>query len=180
MRFEESFRCNSEQEMLDNNLCCTYPEECSGTHNLDLQVSSLEYIMMWKILSGKNSTNLNMLHFLDYYQHMYGTPAETTKLNLIRDIEADLVKNTKDLCSVQQVQFFGNYRGTNAVAWEILLKSMPKLQSLEFHFWAGEPFFDIISENCSNLRELILYKQRQGQRWQPNLIDQPSENQLVA
>ena len=111
---------------------------------------------------------------------MYGTPAETTKLNLIRDIEADLVKNTKDLCSVQQVQFFGNYRGTNAVAWEILLKSMPKLQSLEFHFWAGEPFFDIISENCSNLRELILYKQRQGQRWQQNLIDQPSALKLVG
>ena len=61
---------------------------------------------------------------------MYGTPAETTKLNLIRDIEADLVKNTKDLCSVQQVQFFGNYRGTNAVAWEILLKSMPTQISL--------------------------------------------------
>jgi len=44
---------------------------------------------------------------------------------------------------------------------------------LEFHFWAGEPFFDIISENCSNLRELILYKQRQG-RCSKDLIKIPS------
>ena len=90
-------------------------------------------------------------------------------------MENDLVKNTKIVSNIQQVQFFGNYRGTNAPTWDILLRSMSRLQSLELHFWSGELFFDIIAENCLGLRELILYRLRQGRATKdldklPNLV----------
>ena len=84
------------------------------------------------------------------------------RLNLYRDIEQELVRNTKSIANIQQIQFFATYRGFNAGTWATLLQAMPRLQSLELHYWVGETFFDIIRENCTGLRELILFRQRQG------------------
>ena len=67
--YRQKHRTILDKEMLDNHICCTYPEECSGRHNLDLQVPNLEFIMIWRILVGKTPTNLNMLHFLDQYHN---------------------------------------------------------------------------------------------------------------
>ena len=175
--YRQKHRSILDKEMLDNDLCCTYPEECSGRHNLDLQVPNLEFIMVWKILVGKNSTNLNLLHFLDQYhscimmqEMIFSVPpskslnfGEHNRLNLLRDVERELLKKPENVVSnVQQLQFFATYRGTNAPTWACLLPAMPRLQSLELHFWVGERFLEIIQENCSGLRELILYRQRQG------------------
>merc|ERR1719394_1772001 len=111
-----------------------------------------------------------------------GNSGDNSRQNFIRDVEKDLVKNVKLVTNVQQLQFFGTYRGSNAGTWATLLSSMIRLQSLELHFWAGEAFFDIIADNCQvgcnisigqnnteilqfncqGLRELILYRQRQG------------------
>ena len=97
------------------------------------------------------------------------------RLNLYRDIEQELIKNTKSVANVQQIQFFATYRGFNSGTWRTLLQAMPKLQSLELHYWVGDNFFDIIRENCSGLRELILFRQRQGRASKdleriPNLV----------
>ena len=171
--YRQKHRSILDKEMLDNDLCCTYPEECSGRHNLDLQVPNLEFIMVWKILIGKNSTNLNLLHFLDQYhscimmhEMIFSVPPsrfDSNRMNLLRDVERDLLKKPESVVSnVQQLQFFATYRGTNAPTWATLLAAMPRLQSLELHFWLGDKFFEVIRENCSGLRELILYRQRQG------------------
>ena len=66
------------------------------------------------------------------------------------------------VANIKQLQFFATYRGFNHQAWSVLLASMGKLQSLELHFWVGDNFFDTIRENCTQLRELILFRQRQG------------------
>jgi len=172
--YRQKHRTILDKEMLDNELCCTYPEECSGRHNLDLAVSNLEFVMVWKILVGKSATNLNLLPFLDQYHNSImvqdmmfpsGPPKGIgwdNRLNLYRDIEQELVKNTKSIANIQQIQFFATYRGFNSGTWGPLLQSMPKLQSLELHYWVGETFFDIIRESCTGLRELILFRQRQG------------------
>ena len=178
--YRQKHRTILDKDMIENNICCTYPEECSGRHNLDLQVSSLEQVLVWQILVGKTPHHLNMLHWLDQYhssmmvQEMMitgilsnlssitGTQADISRQNITRDVERELVKNIKMVANVQQVQFFGTYRGCNAPTWSTLLTSMPRLQSLELHFWTGECFFDIIKDTCEGLRELILYRQRQG------------------
>jgi len=67
--YRQKHRTILDKDMLDNDLCCTYPEECSGRHNLDLAVSNLEFVMVWKILVGKSATNLNLLPFLDQYHN---------------------------------------------------------------------------------------------------------------
>ena len=85
-----------------------------------------------------------------------------SKIYFYKDIERALIKKTKAVINIQQIQFFATYRGSNAYTWRTLLQAMPKLQSLELHFWEGESFFDIIMENCTCLRELILYRQRQS------------------
>jgi len=172
--YRQKHRTTLDKEMVDNALCCTYPEECSGKHNWDLLVSNTEFIMVWKILVGKAATSLNLLPFLDQYQHSImvqdmmfpqGPPKGIgwdTKLNLYRDIEAELVKDTKVVANIRQLQFFATYRGFNSQAWSSLLSGMARLQSLELHFWVGDNFFQTIQESCTNLRELILYRQKQG------------------
>ena len=125
--YRQKHRSILDKEMLDNDLCCTYPEECSGAHNLDLQVSNMELIMMWKILQGRNNVSLNMLHFLDQYHNsmmvqemmitgllgsysnstITGTKEDKSRISLIRDVENDLVKNVKTVANVQHLQFFG-------------------------------------------------------------------------
>ena len=87
--------------------------------------------------------------------------SDINRQNLIRDVERELVKNTKMLAGVTQVQFFGTYRGCNAPTWSTLLAAMPRLTSLELHFWTGEKIFEVIRDTCPRLRELILYRQRQ-------------------
>jgi len=185
--YRQKHRTILDKDMLDNELCCTYPEECSGTHGLDLGVTNLEFVMLWKILVGKSATNLNLLPFFDQYHNSImvqdmmfpsGPPKGIgwdNRLNLYRDIEQELIKNTKSVANVQQIQFFATYRGFNSGTWRTLLQAMPKLQSLELHYWVGENFFDIIRENCSGLRELILFRQRQGRASKdleriPNLV----------
>jgi len=172
--YRQRHRTTLDKEMFDNEVCCTYPEECSGKHNWDLLVSNMEFIMVWKILVGKSATSLNLLPFLDQYHNSImvqdmmfpqGPPKGIgwdTKLNLYRDIEAELLKDTKVVANIKQLQFFATYRGFNHQAWSILLASMGRLQSLELHFWIGDNFFDTIRENCTQLRELILFRQRQG------------------
>lgn len=172
--YRQRHRTTLDKEMFDNDVCCTYPEECTGKHSWDLLVSNTEFIMIWKILVGKNATNLNLLPFLDQYHNSImvqdmmfpqGPPKGIgwdTKLNLYRDIETELVKETKMVSNIRQIQFFATYRGFNSQVWGTLLSSMVKLQSLELHFWVGENFFETIRETCGNLRELILYRQRQG------------------
>ena len=136
--------------------------------------------MVWRILVGKTATSLNMLHFLDQYHNsmmvqemmitgilsslasITGSADIRTRYNLIRDVERDLVRQPKLVAGVQQLQVFGTYRGCNAVTWAALLPAMPRLQSLELHFWTGECFFDVIADTCLGLRELILFRQRQG------------------
>ena len=180
--YRQKHRTILDKDMIENDLCCTYPEECSGRHNLDLRVSHLEQVLVWQILVGKTPTNLNMLHWLDQYHsrmlqqemmithqlssfdHMIlsiGQQADKN-INVTRDVERELVKNIKMVANVQQVQFFATYRGCNAPTWSTVLTSMPRLQSLELHFWTGECFFDIIKDTCEGLRELILSRQRQG------------------
>lgn len=172
--YRQRHRTTLDKEMFDNEVCCTYPEECSGKHNWDLLVSNIEFIMIWKILVGKNATSLNLLPFLDQYHNSImvqdmmfpqGPPKGIgwdTKLNLYRDIEAELVKDPKMVANIRQVQFFATYRGFNSSVWATLLASMDRLQSLELHFWVGDNFFETIKCCCSQLRELILFRQRQG------------------
>ena len=38
--YRQKHRSILDKEMLDNDLCCTYPEECSGRHNLEMQVQN--------------------------------------------------------------------------------------------------------------------------------------------
>ena len=169
--YRQKHRTILDKEMLDNDLCCS--AECSDFHSLDLLVPNLEFILIWKILLGKNSTNLNMLHLLDQYHNgimmhelSFAVPLsrfDSSRMNLLRDVEKELLKKPDSVVSnIKQLQFFATYRGTNAPSWATLLAAMPRLQSLELHFWQGEKFFEIIQENCSGLRELILYRQRQG------------------
>ena len=120
----------------------------------------MEFIMVWKILVGKNSTNLNLLHFLDQYhscimmqEMIFSVPPskgfgfDNNRINLLRDVEKELLKKPENVVSnVQQLQFFATYRGTNAPTWATLLPAMPRLQSLELHFWIGDRFFEIIEE----------------------------------
>jgi len=172
--YRQKHRTILDKDMLYNDLCCTYPEECSGRHGLDLGVNNLEFVMLWKILVGKSAINMNLLPFLDQYHNSImvqdmmfpsGPPKGIgwdNRLNLYRDIEQELIKNTKFVANVHQIQFFATYRGFNSATWGTLLQAMPKLQSLELHYWVGDNFFDIIRENCSRLRELILFRQRQG------------------
>ena len=194
--YRQKHRSIVDKEMLDNNICCTYPEECSGPHSLDLQVPNLELIMLWKILQGRSNASLNMIHFLEQYHNsmmvhemmitgllgnynnsaITGTKEDKSRLGLIIDVERDLVKNSKIVASVQHLQFFGTYRGDNVSNWSTLLPAMTRLQSLELHFWTGETFFDIIADNCLGLKELILYRQRQGRTTKdlervPHLVD---------
>ena len=65
--YRQKHRTILDKEMIDNEICCTYPEECSGSHNLDLQVSNLEQVLVWQILVGRSPTHLNMLHWMDQY-----------------------------------------------------------------------------------------------------------------
>lgn len=172
--YRQRHRTTLDKEMFDNEVCCTYPEECSGKHNWDLLVSNTEFIMVWRILVGKAATSLNLLPFLDQYHNSImvqdmmfpqGPPKGIgwdTKLNLYRDIEQELVRDPKLVHNIRQLQFFATYRGFNSLAWSSLLGSMARLQSLELHFWVGENFFDTIRESCLGLRELILFRQRQG------------------
>ena len=38
--YRQKHRSILDKEMLDNSLCCTYPEECSGRHRPDLSVTN--------------------------------------------------------------------------------------------------------------------------------------------
>ena len=67
--YRQKHRTILDKDMLDNDLCCTYPEECSGRHGLDLGVNNLEFVMLWKILVGKSAINMNLLPFLDQYHN---------------------------------------------------------------------------------------------------------------
>ena len=68
--YRQSHKTILDVSMMENDICCTLPEECSGIHELDLQVPNLEYVMLWKILLGKTSSNLNMLHFMEFHHQI--------------------------------------------------------------------------------------------------------------
>ena len=48
-----------------------------------------------------------------------GNSGDNSRQNLIRDVEKDLVKNVKLVTNVQQLQFFGTYRGIVPVNYSI-------------------------------------------------------------
>ena len=102
--------------------------------------------MVWKILVGKNATNLNLLPFLDQYHNSImvqdmmfpqGPPKGIgwdTKLNLYRDIECELVKDTKVVSNIKQLQFFATYRGFNHSVWSTLLaRCCHQLNDSQYH-----------------------------------------------
>ena len=68
--YRQSHKTILDVSMMENDICPTLPEECSGIHELDLQVPNLEYVMLWKILLGKTSSNLNMLHFMEFHHQI--------------------------------------------------------------------------------------------------------------
>ena len=41
--------------MYENQLCCTYPEECTGCHTSDLVVAKQEIVFIWNILQVKEA-----------------------------------------------------------------------------------------------------------------------------
>jgi len=168
--YRQAHRTKLDREMYENELCCTYPEECTGCHTNELQVAKQENVFIWKILQGKHSTSLDMLPFMESYHHNFmfedllynsGT-REIFRDNQLRDIECEIAKNSKLVAQVQQLMVIGTYRELNSPLWTKLMTGMPNLQSLELHFWSGDNFFKIIKDVCVNLRELILSRQRQS------------------
>jgi hypothetical protein len=50
MTYRQAHRTRLDREMYDNELCCTYPEECSGQHSSDVILPRSEATVLWKIL----------------------------------------------------------------------------------------------------------------------------------
>lgn len=168
--YRQSHRTKLDREMFDNRLCCTYPEECTGSHGNDFSVPKHEAVLIWKILQGQTSNSLDLLPFMEGYQHnfmfedmLYNIGArENNRDNQLRDVETEVLKNSKSLPYIQNVMLIGTYREINAPVWSKLFASMTNLQSLELHFWAGDHFFQLIRDICVDLREVILSRQRQS------------------
>jgi len=163
-----------DKEMLANSLCPTFPEECSGRHGHQVDISNGEFSMLWRLLVGKSPSHLNLLPFLEQYhtsvmvQDMMfpsGPPRGggwDKMIHLYRNIEAELLKDPSIVANVRGLQFFATYRGNNHVTWSSVLARMPLLQSLELHFWVCSSFLEVLSSSDLRLRELILSRQRQG------------------
>ena len=80
--------------------------------------------------------------------------------NQIRMIEAEISKNPKMVANVQSLKIAGTYRNHNLTIWANLLPNMSHLQSIELHYWSCDAFLDIIQNNCTNLKEIILSRQK--------------------
>ncbi len=50
--------------MFDNNLCCTYPEECPGLHESSFRVNKEDLVAIWRILQVSDRVNPTYLYNL--------------------------------------------------------------------------------------------------------------------
>ena len=50
--------------MYDNNLCCTYPEECPGLHESCYLVPKEDLVIIWRILQVIHLFNINSDFFI--------------------------------------------------------------------------------------------------------------------
>jgi len=161
-----------DRQMFDNNLCCTYPEECPGLHESSFRVNKEDLVAIWRILQGTQSTTLDLLPFMENYNESYlwednmfnlsTTTRDIFRNNQLRAIESSLTQSQKILANIQKVLLIGTFRELNAPLWAKLLPTMLYLQSIELHFWAAEHFFKIIHDLDVELKELILCRQRKS------------------
>jgi len=171
LTYRQASRTSLDRGMYDNDLCCTYPDECSGKHDTDFVIAKQEAVVLWKILLGKTTTSLNLLPFMEFYHQnpladdWFQATArilEMSRDNQVKMVETELFKNPKMVQSVQQVKFLGTYRSHNLVTWATLLPAMQNLQSIELHFWSCENYIELIKNYCHDIRELILSRQKGG------------------
>jgi len=154
--YRQAMQTTLDRGMYDNEICCTYPDECSSKHEPEFNISDEENVLLWKILQGKQSTELNLLPFMELQPKIL----DICRDNQIKMIEAEICKSPKMVLNVQTLKFVGTYRNYNLGMWSRLLPTMVHLQSIELHYWSCDAFLFLIQTCCKNLKEIILTRQK--------------------